>query len=82
MGAALSVADVAIVTSDNPRSEDPEQIADAVASGVEGPVDVIIDRREAIEAAIEMASEGDVVLILGRGHEPLQEFAAENLPFG
>lgn len=83
MGAALSGADLAIVTSDNPRSEDPSQIASAVLSGIESGAEQIleIDRRRAIDLAIEAAEDGDVVLILGRGHEPNQDLGSEKVPF-
>lgn len=83
MGAALSGADLAIVTSDNPRSEDPSQIASAVLSGIESGAEPIleIDRRRAIDLAIDSAEDGDVVLILGRGHEPNQDLGYEKVPF-
>lgn len=82
MGRAVSAADVAILTSDNPRSEDPDRILGEVASGAPGP-DVIleVDRRRAIERAIAVADEGDVVLILGKGHETGQEIGGRVLPF-
>jgi UDP-N-acetylmuramoyl-L-alanyl-D-glutamate--2,6-diaminopimelate ligase len=73
------LADVAIVTSDNPRSEDPAAIAAAVADGLE--LDVELDRRRAIELALESASDGDVVVIAGKGHEQGQEIAGRKLPF-
>jgi UDP-N-acetylmuramoyl-L-alanyl-D-glutamate--2,6-diaminopimelate ligase len=83
MGAAISAADLAVITSDNPRSEDPHQIAEAVMSGV--PADsnhlLEIDRRTAIDAAIDAADDGDVVLVLGRGHEPEQDLGFEKVPF-
>ena len=83
MGAAVSTADVVFVTSDNPRSEDPAEIAAAVASGIDLRTDtrVVLDRRTAIEGALAEANDGDVVLILGRGHEPMQETAGELTPF-
>lgn len=83
MGRAVSDADLAVVTSDNPRSEDPEQIARAVLGGVALETDVIFDtdRRSAIQRAVDEAEEGDVVLILGRGHEPMQEIGEERHPF-
>ena len=83
MGAALSGADLAIVTSDNPRSEDPSRIASAVLSGIESGAEHIleIDRRRAIDLAIDSAADGDVVLILGRGHEPHQDLGSEKVPF-
>ncbi len=83
MGEAVSSADLAIVTSDNPRSEDPSAIADAVVMGLDASVPSIVDldRGSAISKAIDVASDGDIVLILGRGHEPLQETAGELRPF-
>jgi len=76
MGAAVdALADVAVVTSDNPRSEDPHAIIAAITAGMEGDLLVIEDRREAIAAAIERAQPGDVVVIAGKGHEQGQELA-------
>ena len=85
MGAAAAGgADVAIVTSDNPRNEDPEAIIAAVAEGAGGPggVERVVDRREAIERAIALARPGDVVLVAGKGHEQGQEFeGGRKVPF-
>jgi UDP-N-acetylmuramoyl-L-alanyl-D-glutamate--2,6-diaminopimelate ligase len=83
MGEALSRADFAIVTSDNPRSEDPEAIAAAVLSGVADGTDHVLelDRRRAIDLAIDAAEDGDVILVLGRGHEPMQDLGTEKVPF-
>lgn len=83
MGEAISSADLAVITSDNPRNEDPSAIAAAVMSGVRPGVEHIleIDRRRAIELAIGAARDGDVVLILGRGHEPVQDLGTERIPF-
>src|SRR5437588_6090261 len=78
---ASGLADVAIVTTDNPRSEDPLAIIDEVLTGTTGEVEVEPDRREAIAHAIEAARDGDVVLIAGRGAEPVQEVADRKLPF-
>jgi UDP-N-acetylmuramoyl-L-alanyl-D-glutamate--2,6-diaminopimelate ligase len=72
---------VAIVTSDNPRSEDPEQIAAEMVSGTNGRVEVELDRAAAIVRAIGLASQGDVVLIAGKGAEQGQEFADRTVPF-
>ena len=72
---ASELADVAIVTSDNPRSEDPEEIIREVLAGMEGGAEAIVDRREAIARAVERAGPGDVVVIAGKGHEQGQEFA-------
>ncbi len=84
MGSVASrLADDVIVTSDNPRSEDPDAIIDAVIRGVDGPATVrrIPDRAEAIAAAIASAADGDVVLIAGKGHETTQEVGEARFPF-
>jgi UDP-N-acetylmuramoyl-L-alanyl-D-glutamate--2,6-diaminopimelate ligase len=81
MGEAASAADVLVVTSDNPRSEDPERIIDDVMQGVTAGSIRQGDRRKAIAEAIRMAGEDDVVLILGKGHESGQEIAGEVRPF-
>lgn len=81
-GIAAELADVAILTSDNPRSEDPEAILAEMAAGAGGRCELVLDRREAIGRAVDSAQPGDVVLIAGKGHEQGQEF--ENgrvLPF-
>jgi UDP-N-acetylmuramoyl-L-alanyl-D-glutamate--2,6-diaminopimelate ligase len=88
MGAiAARLADVPVVTSDNPRSEDPEAIVAEVAEGVAasaGPDGFLVevDRRAAIRAALAMARPGDAVLVAGKGHEQGQEFAGgRKVPF-
>jgi UDP-N-acetylmuramoyl-L-alanyl-D-glutamate--2,6-diaminopimelate ligase len=73
------LADVALVTSDNPRSEDPAAIAADVVDGLD--LDIELDRRRAIERALEAARDGDVVVIAGKGHEQGQEIAGRKLPF-
>jgi UDP-N-acetylmuramoyl-L-alanyl-D-glutamate--2,6-diaminopimelate ligase len=79
---ARSLADVVIVTSDNPRSEDPEAIIQEILAGAGPEVDSIVDRREAIARAVEVARAGDVVVIAGKGHEQGQEFAGgRKVPF-
>jgi UDP-N-acetylmuramoyl-L-alanyl-D-glutamate--2,6-diaminopimelate ligase len=80
---AATRADYAIVTSDNPRSEDPDAIIAEIQKGMKKGAEVSVepDRRAAIEAAIGMAEEGDVVVIAGKGHEQGQQFADETLPF-
>jgi UDP-N-acetylmuramoyl-L-alanyl-D-glutamate--2,6-diaminopimelate ligase len=73
---AARLADVAIVTSDNPRSEDPDAIVDEVLAGARGAaVEREVDRRAAISRAVALAAPGDVVVIAGKGHEQGQEFA-------
>ena len=78
---ASELADVAIVTSDNPRSEDPEAIAAEIVAGTDGEVEVELDRAAAIARAVELARPGDVVLIAGKGAEQGQEFADRTVPF-
>jgi UDP-N-acetylmuramoyl-L-alanyl-D-glutamate--2,6-diaminopimelate ligase len=78
---ASELADVAIVTSDNPRSEEPDAIIGEIVAGASGEVEVEPDRREAIAHAIGAANEGDVVVIAGKGHEQGQEFAEQTVPF-
>jgi UDP-N-acetylmuramoyl-L-alanyl-D-glutamate--2,6-diaminopimelate ligase len=81
MGAAASSADLVVVTSDNPRSEPPAVIMDAVTSGVTAPCESLVDRRQAIRRAIGIAEPGDTVLIMGKGHEAYQEIAGVRHPF-
>ena len=78
---ASELADVVVVTSDNPRSEDPQAIATEMASGADGGVEVELDRAAAIARAVELARPGDVVLIAGKGAEQGQEFADRTVPF-
>jgi UDP-N-acetylmuramoyl-L-alanyl-D-glutamate--2,6-diaminopimelate ligase len=83
---AARLADVVIVTSDNPRSEDPGRIIEEIMDGVSGSagaeVRSLLDRRAAIAEAIACARHGDVVVIAGKGHEQGQEFAdARKVPF-
>jgi len=73
------LADIGLVTSDNPRSEEPAAIAAEVVDGLD--LEVELDRRRAIERAIDSAQPGDVVLIAGKGHEQGQEIAGRKLPF-
>jgi UDP-N-acetylmuramoyl-L-alanyl-D-glutamate--2,6-diaminopimelate ligase len=83
MGAAASRADLAVLTSDNPRSEDPAAIIDEIASGLTDDARVLVepDRRLAIRAALESARTGDAVLVLGKGHETGQEVGGVISPF-
>jgi UDP-N-acetylmuramoyl-L-alanyl-D-glutamate--2,6-diaminopimelate ligase len=77
---AAELADRAILTSDNPRSEDPEAIAAEVAAGALGRLELELERTAAIERAIDEARPGDVVVIAGRGAEPEQELATGKVP--
>ena len=82
--AARELADRVVVTSDNPRSEDPEAIIAEILTGTgEGPeVEALVDRRAAIARAVALAEEGDVVVIAGKGHEQGQEFTdGRKVPF-
>ena len=83
MGAIASrLADVPIVTSDNPRSEEPEAIIEEILAGMEPGAEVDPDRRSAIARAVELAAPGDVVVIAGKGHEQGQEFRnGRKVPF-
>jgi UDP-N-acetylmuramoyl-L-alanyl-D-glutamate--2,6-diaminopimelate ligase len=78
---ASQLADVTIVTSDNPRSEDPEAIAAEIVAGADGEVELELDRAAAIARAIELAEPGDVVVVAGKGAEPGQELADRTVPF-
>ncbi len=87
--AAAGAADLAVVTADNPRSEDPAEIARQVVEGIErargegadGRHEVVLDRREAIARALEVAGPADVVLLAGKGHEDYQQYGEERVPF-
>lgn len=88
MGAAVARwADLAVVTSDNPRTEDPAAIVAQVSAGTAGRrrrgcrVVEIVDREEAIRRALDAAAPGDAVLLAGKGHESYQEVGVERLPF-
>ena len=75
-------ADRLMLTSDNPRGEDPQAILDAMLAGVRDParVDTRVDRREAVRRAVIGAEAGDVVLVAGKGHEDYQEIQGERIP--
>jgi UDP-N-acetylmuramoyl-L-alanyl-D-glutamate--2,6-diaminopimelate ligase len=95
MGAvAARLSDLVIVTSDNPRSEEPEKIIEEIRRGIVMPADrivakgqkgtpsvAIVDRREAIEKAVREAKRGDLILIAGKGHEKYQVIGDKTLPF-
>jgi len=80
-GVAAARADRVVLTSDNPRGEDPRVIIEAIREGVSGACVVELDRAEAIAAAIASADAADVVLIAGKGHEGFQEIGGRRLPF-
>jgi UDP-N-acetylmuramoyl-L-alanyl-D-glutamate--2,6-diaminopimelate ligase len=97
MGAvAARLSDLVVITSDNPRSEDPQQIIEEIKRGIVMPADrvpkgqagpkatpflAIVDRKAAIERAIQEAGAGDLVLVAGKGHEKYQEIGGRVLPF-
>jgi UDP-N-acetylmuramoyl-L-alanyl-D-glutamate--2,6-diaminopimelate ligase len=89
MGAvAARLSDVVVITSDNPRSEDPVRIIEEIKRGVQTPSDpdatrsfTIVDRKEAIQFAIKTAEPGDLVLLAGKGHEKTQVIGNRELPF-
>lgn len=78
------IANYTIITSDNPRTEDPEKIVEQIEEGIKktkGNYEVIVDRKKAIEKAISMANKMDIVILAGKGHEPYQEIQGEKYPF-
>ena len=78
------IADFTIITSDNPRTEDPEKIVEQIEEGIKktnGKYKVIVDRIEAIKEAIKMATKRDIIILAGKGHEPYQEINGEKYPF-
>jgi UDP-N-acetylmuramoyl-L-alanyl-D-glutamate--2,6-diaminopimelate ligase len=84
LGRAAQLADVPVVTSDNPRSEPPDQIAAEILRGCspEGPQPIVeLDRARAIRLAIRLAQPGDSVLIAGKGHEAEQIFRTHRIVF-
>ena len=87
---AERLSDVVVITSDNPRSEDPQRIIDEIKRGIPASsqstgrspdIRSIVDRREAIELAVDVSEPGDVVLIAGKGHEKYQQIGDRVLPF-
>lgn len=78
------VADYTIITSDNPRTEEPSAIISDIEVGIKktkGQYTCIVDRKEAIKKAIEMANKMDIIVLAGKGHEPYQEINHEKFPF-
>ena len=78
------IADFTIVTSDNPRTEDPQKIVDQIEEGIKktkGKYTVVVDRIEAIRQAIKMADKKDIIVLAGKGHEPYQEINGIKYPF-
>ena len=83
MGEATTNADYVIITNDNPRSEDPIEISKNILEGIplNKNADVILDRKEAIYKGVERLKDNDVLLVLGKGHEKVQEIQNELFPF-
>ena len=78
------IADYTIITSDNPRTEKPEDIVEQIEAGIKktkGKYEVVVDRVEAIEKAIKMANKKDIIILAGKGHEPYQEINGVKYPF-
>ena len=78
------IADYTFITSDNPRTEDPQKIVDQIEEGIKkttGKYEVIVDRVEAIKKAIKMATKKDIIVLAGKGHEPYQEINGVKHPF-
>ena len=82
-GAAAQLADHTVLTSDNPRNEDPAAIIAEIEAGITGNAsyDTEVDREKAIFRALSMAKTGDLVVVAGKGHENCQEFADTVVPF-
>jgi len=78
---ARQLADRVLITSDNPRSEDPLAIIDMIAAGAGPQAERVADRAQAIGLAIAEAGADDVIVVAGKGHEPYQEIRGERLPF-
>ncbi len=80
---ASELSDRVVITSDNPRSEDPMAIVRDILQGLEGCTnfEVEVDRRKAIRAALKDAGTTDIVLVAGKGHEPYQIIAGVVVPF-
>ena len=78
------IADYTIITSDNPRTEKPEDIVEQIEAGIKktkGKYEVVVDRVEAIKKAIKMANKKDIIILAGKGHEPYQEINGVKHPF-
>lgn len=78
------IADFTFITSDNPRTEKPEEIVSQIEEGMKktkGKYKVVVDRTEAIKEAIQMATKRDIIILAGKGHEPYQEINGEKYPY-
>jgi UDP-N-acetylmuramoyl-L-alanyl-D-glutamate--2,6-diaminopimelate ligase len=75
-------SDVIIITADNPRNEDPAQISREIAAGIQTrPVEIVLDRYEAIKKAIHQARKGDIIMLCGKGHETTQTVGMNTFHF-
>ena len=87
--AGAELSDLAVITSDNPRGEDPSRIIEEIQRGItpdtrrdaEQRIIAVVDRHQAIDQAIEAARPGDLILIAGKGHEKYQVIGNQTLPF-
>ena len=78
------IADFTFITTDNPRTESPEEIVKEIEEGIKktkGKYKVVVDRKEAIKEAINMANKQDIIVLAGKGHEPYQEINGKKYPF-
>jgi len=78
------LADITILTTDNPKTEDPERIIDEIEAGLKstrGRYERIVDRREAIRRAVTLVQPGDAILLAGKGHETYQIVGHEYVPY-
>lgn len=78
------IADFTFITSDNPRTEEPQKIVEQIEEGMKktkGKYKVVVDRTEAIKEAIQMATKRDIIILAGKGHEPYQEINGEKYPY-
>ena len=81
---AGTLANYTIITSDNPRTENPETIIQDIKLGIDktkGKYEIEVDRKEAIKKAIKMAQKRDMIILAGKGHEPYQEINNQKYPF-
>jgi len=81
MGAVAQIADHILVTSDNPRSEEPASIIAQIVTGIDKQYQAVEDRATAILLAVKNAGKQDVILLAGKGHEPYQEIKGKKIPF-
>ena len=82
---AVNLSDWVIVTSDNPRSEEPEKITLDIEVGIHRTkkenYEIVLDREEAVKRAVYMAKEDDIILVAGKGHEEYQIIGEKRIPF-